>query len=84
MPSYKKKDGTVVKFTKPVPRITQKMLGLRPARKIIKTSDIGKKGKKAGGMIKKPKKRTGAKLAVRPANSQPIVKKGTTSKKKAK
>ena len=52
MPSYKKKDGTIVKFTKHVPRITQKILGLRPARKIIKTSDIGKKGKKAGGVAK--------------------------------
>lgn len=55
MPKYRKKDGTIVSFTKPVPKITQKMLGLRPARPVITVKDIedaGKRKKKAGGVIK--------------------------------
>ena len=55
MPKYRKKDGTIVSFTKPVPKITQRMLGLRPARKTITVKDIedaGQRGKKAGGVIK--------------------------------
>jgi len=55
MPKYRKKDGTIVSFTKPVPKITQKMLGLRPARPVITVKDIedaGKRRKKAGGVIK--------------------------------
>ena len=55
MPKYRKKDGTIVSFTKPVPKITQKMLGLRPARPVISVKDIeaaGKRRKQAGGVIK--------------------------------
>jgi len=55
MPKYRKKDGTIVSFTKPVPKITQRMLGLRPARKTITVKDIedaGKRRKKSGGVIK--------------------------------
>ena len=55
MAKYRKKDGTIVSFTNPVPKITQKMLGLRPARKTITVKDIedaGKRGKKAGGVTK--------------------------------
>jgi hypothetical protein len=60
MPKYRKKDGTIVSFTKPVPKITQRMLGLRPARKTITVKDIemaGKRRKQAGGMVKTPKKK---------------------------
>jgi len=55
MPKYRKSDGTIVSFTHPVPKITQKMLGLRPARPVITVKDIedaGKRRKKAGGVIK--------------------------------
>ena len=55
MPKYRKKDGTIVSFTKPVTKITQRMLGLRHARKTITVKDIemaGKRRKKAGGVIK--------------------------------
>ena len=58
MPKYRKKDGTIVSFTKPVPKITQRMLGLRPARKTITVKDIemaGKRRKQAGGIIRPPR-----------------------------
>jgi spore germination protein YaaH len=73
MPKYRKKDGTIVSFTKPVPKITQKMLGLRPARPVITVKDIeaaGKRRKREGGMVVPPRPRvvrkTKAKKASRP------------------
>ena len=86
MPKYRKKDGTIVSFTKPVPSITQKMLGLRPARPVITVKDIedaGKKRKQAGGTIKKskPKKKV---VATSPKSKPPEMSRGVQARERAR
>jgi len=76
MPKYRKKDGTIVSFTKPVPSITQKMLGLRPARKTITVKDIedaGKRKKQAGGIIMPPRPRVVRKTKTQKKASRPMM-----------
>tara|TARA_R100000900_G_scaffold5561_1_gene6160 strand:+ start:454 stop:756 length:303 start_codon:yes stop_codon:yes gene_type:complete len=75
MPKYRKKDGTIVSFTKPVPSITQKMLGLRPARKTITVKDIEAAGKRkqAGGIIMPPRPRVVRKTKAQKKASRPMM-----------
>jgi len=90
MPRYKNKVGKIIEL----PNLSGKEMRSLKLRRVITIGEHGdtkamkdtarKARKRAGGMIKKPKKRTGAKLAVRPANSQPRVKKGITSNKRIK
>ena len=87
MPRYKNKVGKIIEL----PNLSGKEIRALGLRRVITVKDIesaGKRNKQAGGMVRKPKKRIGVRpkptKPPRPSNSQPIVRKGTTSNKKAK
>ena len=65
MPTYRTKTGSKIKEKKPIPRITQKLLGMKNVRKTAKKKAGGpmkKKGYAMGGAMKKKGMKKGGKL----------------------
>ena len=65
MPTYRTKSGSKIKEKKPIPRTTQKLLGMKNVRKTAKKKAGGpmkKKGYAMGGAMKKKGMKKGGKL----------------------